>query len=146
MVEVRVDEEASTEDAVNDVLLKILDIVEAVLSAAVSAATMDGLLLAATDAEDDAAAETALALTASTLEEAKGYAGTVSVLGNGGTDGTDGKETLGTAGTDGTEGRASTTARVGSTGADGTDACEESPRVDGSIGCVSDGNDAAEGI
>ena len=133
MVESSVGEDASIDEAIDKVLPDMLDIVELVASAAVSAATADGSLLAAapnTD-EDTATASTA---TAPTLEEAKGYAGTVKVLGNGGTKGTDGRETLGTAGTDGTEGKAIEVATVGSAGTDGTDACDGSEGVEGTAG------------
>ena len=143
MVESSVGEEEMIDEAIDDVLTAVLDIVEFVVSAAVRAATIDGSLLAATlDAEDEM---TASAATAPMLDEANGYAGTVSVLGNAGTDGTEGSETLGTAGTDGTEGRAMTVATVGSADTDGTDNCDVSAGVDGTTDRVSDGRDAIDG-
>lgn len=130
MVESSVGEDASIDEAMDEVLTDTLDIVEFVVSATVRAATTDGSLLAATlDAEDDVMI--ASAATAPMLEEANGYAGTVSVLGNAGTDGTDGREALGTAGTDGTEGRATTVDTVGSADTDNTEACDGSAGVDG---------------
>ena len=134
MVESSVGEEEILDEAIDDVLTAVLDIVEFVVSAAVRAATLD--------AEDEM---TASAATAPMLDEANGYAGTVSVLGNAGTDGTEGSETLGTAGTDGTEGRAMTVATVGSADTDGTDNCDVSAGVDGTTDRVSDGRDAIEG-
>ena len=71
MVESSVGEEASIDEAIEEGLLEMLDIVEFVALAAVSAATIDGSMLAAAlDAEEDAA--TASAATASMLEEANG--------------------------------------------------------------------------
>lgn len=132
--------EERADDATDELLLIS---VELALLAAVNAATIDGsLLVAALDAEEDM--DTASATTAPTLEEAKGYAGTVRVLGKGGTEGTDGRETLGTAGTAGTDGRTKE-ATVGSAGTDGTDGCDTSAGVEGTAICVSDGRDATEG-
>ena len=69
IVESSVGEEASMDEAIDEVLLEMLDIVEFVLSATESAATMDGSLLAAAlEAEDDTA--TSIMGTAPPLEEA----------------------------------------------------------------------------
>jgi hypothetical protein len=145
MVESSVGEDASIDEAMDEVLADTLDMVEFVVSAAVRAATTDGSLLAAAlEAEDDKI--TASAATAPMLEEANGYAGTVSVLGNAGTDGTDGREALGTAGTDGTEGRATTVVgTVGSADTDNAKACDGSAGVDGTADWISEGRDAIGG-
>lgn len=146
IVDSSVGEEASTEEEIDEVLLEMLDIVEFIVSAAVIAATTDGSLLAASlDAEEDTAA--ASAATAPMLEdaEANGYAGTVRVLGNGGTEGTDGKEKLGTAGTAGAEGRATAVAALSSDNTNDTDACDASGGVDDTAGWVSEGRDAIDG-
>lgn len=112
-----VGEEASTDEEM-EVLLEVLDTVEFVVSAAVSAATTDGSMVATElDAEGTAAA---LATTSSGLGVAKGYAGTVKSLGKGGTEGTEGRKKLGAAGTDGTEGTEGTDGTEGRTGSDAT--------------------------
>lgn len=138
------------EDAIRDeemaVLLRMLDVVEFVMSAAVSAATTDGSMVATEpDAENAAATLTA---TSSAPGEAKGYAGTVKVLGNGGTEGTEGKATLGTAGTDGTDGtdgRPGSEATIGAAGTAGSGGCDGSDRIRGTVGWVSAGRDAVDG-
>lgn len=73
MVESSVGEDASTDDAIDDVLPETLDMVEFALAAAVSATTTIGLLLASAEAEDPAEVDIASALTAPTLDrEANG--------------------------------------------------------------------------
>lgn len=143
IVESSVGEETRIEEAIDDVLVEMLEDVELVVSAAMSAATTEGSLLAATLDTDDDAANASVA-TVPTLDEAKGYAGTVRSLGNAGTDGTDGRETRVTAGTDDTEDSAVTVGTVGSADTDSTGACDDSIGVESSVDRVSDGRDAIE--